>query len=380
MSVRNPAGKMSKIEQGQGPVLAALVLTVLLSLGALAVDVSTAHMAKTRMQNAADAAALAGAKGLPNVGVAETVAASFAQLNGAGESCTKVTTPYNGDPSKIEVVCTRNVQYSLSKVLGFTDSDVSARAVAEKVGMDGGPFDYAVFSGDPGSTLGFTGMGTTINGDIHSNYNMKFTGSGTLVKGSAEAVGAFEMVGSDMTVLGDCRGQTICVAGSSQDVGGKVYQSASWVDMPDFSEMIKTQAELLGQAYSGNVTFIDDSVNMDFPIYIDGNLTVNGCSFEGIGTILVTGDITFDGSAVTGQGEAVCFYSKNGSIEINGYSTQVDGVIYAPAGTVTMNGSHQIVNGRVIGNRVEFHGNWYSITARADDLSCLPQSGTKLVE
>jgi hypothetical protein len=45
-----------------------------------------------------------------------------------------------------------------------------------------------------------------------------------------------------------------------------------------------------------------------------------------------------------------------------------------------MNGSHQTVNGRVVGNRVVFNGSTYNISAGTDDLQSLPTSGAKLIE
>ena len=124
--------KMYKNEDGQALVLVALLMVVLLGFAALDIDGGMMHLTKSQMQNAADAAALAGAQDLPTAGTAINVAKDLAEKNGAEKANTVVTTPYKGDSNKIEVVCTKNVQYSFARVLGFTDADVSARAVAEK--------------------------------------------------------------------------------------------------------------------------------------------------------------------------------------------------------------------------------------------------------
>lgn len=126
------AKKFVKNEDGQVLVLFALLMVVLMGFAALVIDVGMMHLTKSNMQNAADAAALAGAQDLPSVSTAISTAKNFAESNGAEKSNTTVTTPYKGDSNKIEVVCTKNVQYSFARVLGFTDADVSARAVAEK--------------------------------------------------------------------------------------------------------------------------------------------------------------------------------------------------------------------------------------------------------
>ena len=88
------------------------------------------YSTKAELQNAADAAALAAARRLPNIGAAITTAEYYAELNGVDNEIT-ATTPYDGDSTKIEVVCTRNVPYTFARVLGFTDIDISARAVAK---------------------------------------------------------------------------------------------------------------------------------------------------------------------------------------------------------------------------------------------------------
>ena len=58
----------------------------------------------------------------------------------------------------------------------------------------------------------------------------------------------------------------------------------------------------------------------------------------------------------------------------------LDGLVYAPSGTIKMNGSNQTVNGRVIGNKVTFNGSNYNITSGTGDLDSLPKSSVKLVE
>lgn len=135
------ARKIVKDTDGQVLVLFALVMLVLMGFAALATDVGMAYNQKTNLQSAADAAALAGAMKLPNTGDAMSVAVSYAGKNGLkatengvkkdGDTVT-ATVPYNGNSDTIEVVCTRTVKYSFASALGFTEKDVSARAVAQK--------------------------------------------------------------------------------------------------------------------------------------------------------------------------------------------------------------------------------------------------------
>ncbi len=373
------AKKLQKNEDGQSLVLAALVMVVLLGFSALVIDVGMIHMTKSQLQNAADAAALAGAQDLPTKNAAISTAKDFAELNGVEKANTTVITPYDGDSNQIEVLCTMNVQYSFARILGFTDADVSARAVAEKSGMGGGPFNFTVFSGDPDYTLTFNGSNTTVNGSAHSNYKFSINGSKQKITGSAEAVSTFTMNGSNQTISGTCQASNITTNGSNITIGKKVYSAASLIDMPDFSDLIQSEAEAAGQAYTGNKTYNGSNMNVDSPIYIKGNLTVNGSNFTGKGVVLVSGNITFNGSNLSSSGSSVCFYSENGNITINGSNIELDGLVYAPKGTITMNGSNQTVNGRVIGDKVTFNGSNYNFVSGTGDLDSLPQSVVKLV-
>ncbi|MGE5423357.1 MAG: pilus assembly protein TadG-related protein [Ignavibacteriales bacterium] len=117
-------------ENGQSLVLMALLIVVLMGFAALVVDVGAISLAKTRLQNAADAAAAAGAQQLPDASAATEVAYYYADQNGIPEEDTTVTTSFNGDPNVIEVVCEKQVNYAFATVLGFTGKRLSARSVA----------------------------------------------------------------------------------------------------------------------------------------------------------------------------------------------------------------------------------------------------------
>lgn len=121
-----------KNEDGTALVLVAVVMVGLMGCAALVIDVGTMYSTKAKLQKAADAAALAAARKLPNISAAITTAENYAELNGVEGSEITATTPYDGDAARIEVVCARNVSYTFARVLGFTDIDISARAVAKK--------------------------------------------------------------------------------------------------------------------------------------------------------------------------------------------------------------------------------------------------------
>lgn len=125
--------KLIRKEDGQSLVAFALFFVILMGSAALVVDVGFIEVKKGHMQNVADAAALAGAMDLPNYSIAIINAKKIAEANGVDVDKTTVKTPYKGDSTSIEVVCSQTLHYTFAKILGFDKVEVSSRAVAQKV-------------------------------------------------------------------------------------------------------------------------------------------------------------------------------------------------------------------------------------------------------
>jgi Flp pilus assembly protein TadG len=122
---------------GQMMALLALLIPVLMGAVALGVDISIFYFNWGRLQNAADAAALAGAGYLPaNPTQAVATAKQFAGLNGIanGEITSVVAAP---NKMSITVNLTRTVPYYFAKVLGLTSSPVAATATASVQNVGG---------------------------------------------------------------------------------------------------------------------------------------------------------------------------------------------------------------------------------------------------
>lgn len=367
-------------ESGQAMVLFALVFVILCGMAAFAVDIGRVNLENGRLQNAADSAALAAARELPNTSLAEGAALKYAQQNGLSESEITVTTPYSGDNTFVAVTVNRNIEYSFAKVIGFSSKNLSVRAVAQKINKSGEAFGYTVFSGSTSGTLAFYGSSQYIGGSVHSNYKFIMNGSSQTITGNLEAVSSININGSNVSVFGKCQGTPISINGSSINIPNRINSASAVIPMADFSSAIQAAASQAGKLYSGDKTYNGSNLNVDTPIYVDGNVNINGSSFSGKGVILATGNITFNGSNLRcSSNDAVCFYSKNGNITINGSNALLDGMLYAPNGTITFNGSNQTINGRVIGKNLAFNGSAVRIVAGGSDLESLPGSSVKLV-
>lgn len=111
-------------------------MVVLAGFGALSVDVGKLYTTRGQLQNATDAAALAGVQSLVESGTeAELRAREWAEKNGLSQDeVTDVTDGFRCDGSNLTnsltVRAEREVNFAFARILGFTNSDVRACATA----------------------------------------------------------------------------------------------------------------------------------------------------------------------------------------------------------------------------------------------------------
>lgn len=373
--------RMKNEESGQALVLVALMMVVLMGFAALAIDVGRLYSERTSLQVAADAAALAGAMELPNKNTAESIAVHLAKENGKikeGDSII-ANTPFDEDLNKIEVVFTRTVQFSFARFLQISQSDITVRAVAEKkeAVLSNSTFDYAVFAGD--AELKWNGGNFVIGGDIYGDKGIQLTGMGSVIDGH------------------------VVYGTGSVSVGG-IYEGSPTQKketMPDFSTLVKEQATANGNHFPNQVEFKEKyydqpevpateavyknngdlltpanpgspaimGADIDGPIWVSGDLDIDQ-PIHGKGIIYADGIYKYSYNDVTSPSMAsICFYSEN-DIIFNGGSGKISGILYAPNGTIEINGTPQEnkVFGRMISKDVTVNGNGYTIISRDSDL------------
>ncbi|WP_242833788.1 X2-like carbohydrate binding domain-containing protein [Desulfosporosinus sp. OT] len=305
--------------------------------------------------------------------IASTVNGSYSNITGATET---TYTPVAEDLAKfIKVVATGIGSYSGTVTSAPTQAVAAPPALYvspvaatipfgsaqqfEALFTNGTPdaFDYAIFSGSSSDLLGVYGSNLTINGDIHTNNAFQSSSSIFNMTGTCEAV------------------KTVNVWGSIIHMKTPV-ENAAYIDMPDFSEIIKTQANAAGQSYVGNKNYSGTNINLSSPIYVNGDLTISGSRVSGKGTIVATGDITISGSGISlANGASVCIYSKTGNITVSSSVATLNGIFYAPKGRIGVYASNETINGRLVGNTVQLSCSTLNITSSANDLSSLPLSG-----
>ncbi len=376
--------KWLKQEIGQSIILVAFALAMLCGAAALVVDVGIVSVTQGRLQNAADAAALAAASTLPSASNAISTADQYAALNGVPAANTTATTPYNGNANRVEVVCTETVQYAFARVFGVQSTVVSARAVAEGSGSSNGCFGYALFSGGSGMLYS---NNLEITGSIHANGSIQIAGNNQEITGNAEAVTKLEAYINNLTIGGTCQAALLVVPANSGSVyvAQRISTPAAVIPMPDLSAGVKSEADASGTSYIINdwetKVFTGNGINIDKSIYVSGGITIAGSSFKGTGTICAKKNIGISGNTLKSDtGTAVCIYSVDGDISISSSGLTIYGTLYAPNGKIGIYGDNITIYGRVVAKEILISGSNIAIHSNASDLGFLSTGTVSLCE
>lgn len=172
-------------QRGAFLLLAAIILPLFLLVAGACVDIGALYIAKGRQQNAADAAALAGAQELPDSDKAVAMARDYLVRNGfSQEIANSATVEILESNTKCRV--TFEAPAPLVVFRAFFETGPTIRARAAAIGTKGG--GYAIFadngtSSDNHHALYISNNHTSISGNIHSNNGIGVTGALTLSPG-----------------------------------------------------------------------------------------------------------------------------------------------------------------------------------------------------
>ena len=409
---------------GQSFVLVVLFLPILMGIAAAVVSVGEVYFVHTKLQNAVDAAALAGAQAVSqgDVGAPGDQAPLILQDDSAAQN--RDVQIDAASPESVVATASQRVPSAFAGIFGIKFFAVQARAVASY--GPGAAFGDAIFQGSNTQTLTFNGGGSTTDGSIHSNSNIVFHGGGNTITGSVTAVGSISP--SPLQSQGNT-------------VDGGVYQNAPSVPMPTWNIPSVTGTDYVGNCsitqplYTGTlvvhgnlyigsggggskVPACPGSTNRGY----GGGITVNG-SLEAIGgSILMSGggntfngnlltdggsismkgggnnvtgyviaqggNVTFDGggSAYSEPGDtgltiaAFAVAGVGGNVTFDGGGNNFYGVLYAPDGTVTTNGGGYTVHGAIVGRYLAFDGGGVTVKWNQTVVNHVPFSQIALTQ
>ncbi|PSR23934.1 MAG: hypothetical protein C7B45_01215 [Sulfobacillus acidophilus] len=401
--------KQWRMRQGQALVMVALSLPLLLGMGGVGLTVGTIYFAQAKLQNAVDAAALAGAKAL-SVGATGAPASAASYITANDPQATNVvissipsTTPDR--PTIVQASASTQVPGTFAALFGYSTFSVAAQAQA--AASPGQPFNFAVFQGDPNPSnqelllsgnVSVDSTGSTPAAAVHSNNNLE-------LKGHVSVDGT---CGGDPSV--SIIGQASCAAGT--------IEPAAQIAMPQWTvpEAMPTNPTTIGSPTNATGMTISGSTTTDgnYVVYgnltIDGNTTVNGNYVVEDGNIIITGNASVSGSLVTFGGGiylagnvtqsnggtlALAAFTSNddlsstalqpapndppdpGSIVLKGRIT-VNSALYAPDSYIDLKGN-VTVNGAVVGYLVNLNGN-VSVTYSPTVIGAIPVQQVTLIQ
>lgn len=345
--------------RGQSLVIVLVILPLLIGAAALGISVATWYNAQARLQDAVDAAALAGAQAVARGDAnAPGDQAGWVTRNDPGAQNVSVVLLPN-TPFTVQAQATVDVPGTFAALFGAWHVPVSATARASY--GPGGPFAYAVFqaaSGVGNSPLTFNGTdqvapygNTLATANIHSNDGLVLNGNVT-IQGTCTATGA------------------ITNNGSATCTQGLVPHSAL-LPLPTWTQQALAQqaTATFGSPSDPTGLTVNGATTVSGNWLVYGSVTLNG-NVTGPGSITaIGGSVTLNGTNVTtgSNGLGVCLAAlptpsvPTPGVTLNG-SVQVAGIVYAPGGSVTLNGNDTI-QGAVVGEYVQVNG---SITVEDD--------------
>ncbi len=200
-----------RAERGATLPIIALMMTVLIGLAAFAVDLGWFYLNTTKVQRAADAAALAGVIHMPHdFDQAEIDAVQLASTNGyvpdtsVNPTTSVAVAPVAGEPNQIEVTVTDTVQTFFLKVFGRETQMIKRSARAEFVpplplGSPDNQFGNVCDPREPGCT----GQ-PNFWANVHGKYTRRAMGdaySSICVNGSGTGCGASNPIHRDRGYL-----------------------------------------------------------------------------------------------------------------------------------------------------------------------------------
>lgn len=408
-------------ESGQSLILFVLALTMLLGFAALTIDVGNAFHDSGKLQNAADAASLAGAAVLPQGSTeAITLARDYAEKNGYVDGqngyTVQITTPYNGDPAKIEVTISGPTPAAFASVLGINFLSVSRRSVATYYGTS--QLNAALLALDPTACNSYNQSGSAVvsivGGGIMDNsscnpslYN---SGSGST---TADAIQYYSGAGYSGTFsptpvavsnrmpdpLASMIPPDLTSLGQSPDSGGTPAS-------PRVANFGGTTTIHPGVYYGGIKITGSDTVTFLPGTYV---LAGGGLSFTGTATTTGDGVMVYntsdpqqptgagacDSISLTGGGDTnftpptsgpykdVVFWQDPActvDFKIGGGGAAASGVYYLPGATFHVNGNKVLGSAQIIADKFAFSGTANFSIANGNYVSLPLLSQSKLVE
>jgi Flp pilus assembly protein TadG len=392
-------------------VLLALFLVVLVGLVGLGVDGGSLYLHRRGMQNAADAAAFAGARlvglGQTSTPVIRAEIDKYATKNYVDNPAVNVTAFYTDNTNThlgaitsaagivpanttgVEVTTTQQAATFFLPVIGFSNLRVSAVAGARTKLTGAPPKPYNFFAKrstglSTSNVIDWSGGGWTIDGIMHSNSDINMSGNNNIINGQVEDVSNSSTENSKLkpphqtltpstnnpaqsTVLPDPLNKTLTDFQLTSDpnyhtitpAGGTAHQS-------DFASFLSTGSD--GKSYlQPGIYYVNGSINFALGLSKTDASSV---------TFVATGSIAISSPTMnfTPYSQGVVFFANLGNgtpttttgFNISGSNGSWSGIAYVPWSNAQVSGSgNTTIAGSVVADTIHVSGSNAHLTANA---------------
>lgn len=382
-----------KQEEGSVAVIVAICLTVLFGFTALAVDFGMMAACRQSMQNAADAAALAGAADLGRNRsqqiVSDTVD-TYCAANGVDPQREDISVEFETLGKIITVTLRRQMPMGFSAVLtGQRTRTVSATATAEAISIFGG-CPYAMFASqrieEDGTGIEITGNDIHINGNIHSNSDISMQhavlGPGVIATAVNNVNPSTDGWNGNSIALDMPSFRSFETALSGMQALVEFSGNVTKKSKTGFAELIDEALEKYREKMGASTAYLYEGLF----IHIAGDLTFNGNNSTAYQSafpiiLIVDGDIDLNGATLNSTVDfPVSIMSKNGNITVNGGGATFTGILYAPKGNVTLNGNNAAFVGSIVAGNIRKNGGKTTVSYNEEVDRFLPTTKVHLIE
>lgn len=204
-------------------------------------------------------------------------------------------------------------------------------------------FEYVLFSGSSDTPISIYGANIVVEGDMHTNDNFLFHGFNFYLDGACKVVGEAVAIGNNVRI-------------KNKEL------NAQTIKMPDWIPVIKEKAFENGKYLYTGKNYSADTFVLQTPVSVNGNLSFSCASLATSGHIFASGNISINAAAFKNTGEkrtVIC--SENGNVIIKGSEVTLNGLIYAPKGTVVIDASNFTMTGNIVANNILIRGNCVNI-------------------
>ena len=211
----------------------------------------------------------------------------------------------------------------------------------------------------------WSGSKNVVNGNVHSNNDIKVSGSSNMIIGTTEYVSEFTGSSEKNTFTET----PIQVSPRPFPVQYNISDYA-----PGGPEATAAENEGKYHYVSKNFHYSGSDVVLDGLYYVKGNVKLSGSNISGVFTIVSEENIDISGSEYNGiaySNNLLLFSGKEkGEIAISSSKSTFCGVIYTEEGEIKMSSSKNTINGALFAETVKLSGSKLNIisTATGDNI------------